>query len=255
MNAAQGPGIGRTARSGKSWSQPPRRGWPEARLRAVVAVLGLVLTIALSLRFGLAGSATGVQSAGGATTPACPESSQPPPAATPAGAPYQTMIHVFTVRGNPKFDSGGHLLNGVLWKVTVSVGPWLPGSDQPALEDAWQTVSEKKSAMPLGGGAHKQLGNRTVPVRKCLDSRRAAYLFGTVEFEDMTTYGDAVTERVGNPFILALPEACDPDCPPVNGRVSEYVFQLQSTSSIQPNIDLTYSRSVYIPTQTGWEQP
>lgn len=224
MNAAPSPEARRTARSrsGRTWPRLSRRSWPETRLHTVVGVSGLVLAIALSLRFGLAGSATSVQS-GAMTSPGCAVSSQPSPMDVPAGELYQTTSHVFTVRDAAKLDTNADVLLGARWKVTLSVGPWLPGSDQVALENAWRQTSGKTSGMPLAGGKYKQLGDRGVPVEKCLDSRQAAYLFGTVEFEDLTAYGDAVTERVGNSppyptsdeigdlFLLANPDTLDPE--------------------------------------------
>ncbi|MCL2667208.1 MAG: hypothetical protein FWF02_05810 [Micrococcales bacterium] len=146
----------------------------------------------------------------------------PTPAPTSAGT-YETTSHTFTVRGlNP--DPG---YGWTWWDVTITVGPWLPGSEPAALDDAWQQVS-RRTPVPLTSGKHQELGRSTrgfdplddLP-SQCLDSSQAAFLFGTIAF-DRSERGEVSPERRENPphwLSEEVPQASlliDPDTP---GRV------------------------------------
>lgn len=130
-------------------------------------------------------------------------------AAVPKSTDYKTSSYTFTVEGLPYSKDDGSV-QAALWKVTVSLGPWLQGSDHAGLTNAWHQVSENDDAMPLVSGAYGWMievieagksfdlelaGNRW----GCLDSERAAYIFGTVTFEDATVSSGILPQGTARP--------------------------------------------------------
>lgn len=89
-------------------------------------------------------------------------------------APYETSDTTFTL------DNGA----GYQLKATITLGPWLQGSDTAALDSAWHQLSGK-IGMPLVSGTYRRdYTNNTYSMR--LDSAHAAYLFGTITFENLS---------------------------------------------------------------------
>ena len=167
-------------------------------MRSLRSWMGSIVVVAACL--GAPACATDAEMTGNTASAAAGEcsraTSSPRPLTAREDLSYQTEDHVFMVRGIPRSTGEGGDVEGALWRVTVSVFPWLPGSDQSALKDAWNHVSGLNE-MPLSTGEYERmtLGGH----RLCLDSQRAAYLFGTVSFEDASGLGDVPAERVGNP--------------------------------------------------------
>jgi hypothetical protein len=123
---------------------------------------------------------------------------------------YETKSYTFTVEGDarntdPQFEPG----HSPEWNVTVEVGPWLKGSDQESLGNAWRQVSGSGD-MPLVSGAYGMMSDiiRTgseydillsLGRWECLASQEAVYIFGTVTFEDVTELSSTLPEGVTRP--------------------------------------------------------
>ncbi len=124
---------------------------------------------------------------------------------------YETTTYTFVVVGNAQAwdeDSVFDRVQSPMWKATVTVGPWVRGSDQPGLSSAWDAVSNT-GPMPLPSGPYAYTGMLTRGVGKydlshggkhmCLDSQKAAYIFGTVTFEDATEFSKPLPEGYRRP--------------------------------------------------------
>gem|GEM_PF-2476261 len=95
----------------------------------------------------------------------------------PTGPTYQMTEHAFVLENS----------SGVRLRLTLSIGTWLRGSDTTGLDNAWYQVSGG-AGMPLGAGTYMSDANHD-PME--LEPDTAAYLFGTVFFENLTTDRDA----------------------------------------------------------------
>jgi len=71
---------------------------------------------------------------------------------------------------------------GAELKATLTLGPWLRGSDEGALERAWYDVSGEYG-MPLVSGAYPPTG--VIKQERELDSAAAAYIFGSLTLESV----------------------------------------------------------------------
>ncbi len=176
---------------------------------------GRLLTFILSAAFTLSAVACTHQPEATDYHPDCPGLTPTPTADQTAGRrgePYETTTHAFVVVGNagiwqddPEFSRG----ESPKWKATVAIGPWVQGSDQAGLANAWLGVSGTGS-MPLLSGPYVETGMITARMGQpdvtrvgkfyaCLDSRRAAYIFGTVTFEDVTEFSRPLPEGYERP--------------------------------------------------------
>lgn len=169
-------------------------------LRAWSVVLALAILVAGCVRVPVDPVPTAIGSCAGAESPGAARATD-----TTAGSAYETTAHTFTVSGRVDLVVSPNTASKVLqpeWRVTVSLGPWLRGSDQAGLENAWLQVSGKPG-MPLVTGEYGKLvylalGHDPTQLA-CLDSARAAYLFGTVTFEDVSDPEYVTAERFANP--------------------------------------------------------
>ena len=128
------------------------------------------------------------------------------------GQPYETSTYTFIVVGNARLwddDSVFDQAQSPEWRATVSVGPWVRGSDQAGLDDAWSKVSDI-GTMPLPSGPYGETGRVTGGVGEydvskagkfyaCLDSQKAAYIFGTITFEDVTEFSKPLPDGYERP--------------------------------------------------------
>ena len=87
--------------------------------------------------------------------------------------------------------------NGYKQKITVNIGSWIRGTKTDLLETAWQGVGGK-GTMPLTGRYSRSAAMLTEAEFTAND---AAYLFGTLTIENLTTDFDASGFNNGNSWV------------------------------------------------------
>jgi len=86
--------------------------------------------------------------------------------------------------------------------ITVSVGPWLKGSDSAELDNAWYQLSGEPT-MPLTSGTYDPPAGRS-SWSYHLEQREAAYIFGTVKYQNLTPDTDPDDFFVKSPASVAM---------------------------------------------------